>query len=166
MRRDDQRDLVADFGRAVGERHGFAHTFDAGARDEDLIRRGEFLHPSPQLDFLAGGKQLAFSGGADDDVAGQPDQVQASDVVLHLDLPDVAVVIERCGEGWKDSLEFHSVWKKRGGPAAPRKRCALLRDKRDNERIQSQRLDQCEAKKQRQANAALRARIAGHRFGA
>ncbi len=107
VRRPDHGCLVTHFRRAPREFQGLLHALDAGAAQEEFLRRGVLRHQFEHAELLLEREVHAFARRAADGVAGESRAVPLPDVVGHLGLVDLAVGVERRRDGREDSVELH-----------------------------------------------------------
>jgi len=104
MRRAHQGHVVAERGGVFGEAQGFDGGLDASGSYQDLFRGGGFADGFEDVAAFLVGEQDGFSGGTLDDDAGDGRARVALDVVLDLFVINLAVGVERRGDGGEDSV--------------------------------------------------------------
>lgn len=99
--------VVTDFGGALGKKEAFFYAIAGNVGQQDAVRGGGLFHELPEFHAFVKSEQVAFAGASGNSVTGQRDVVPFFDVVLYLDLVDLAFVIERRRQRGEDSLKFH-----------------------------------------------------------
>ena len=98
--------LVADLSRLVGEPNRLPNAFHAGAGEQEFLGRRELGDPLPKLNLLLDREHDALAGGAADHVARERREIPLLDVMFELGSEQIAVAIERRGDGREDAWSF------------------------------------------------------------